>query len=341
MTNPNGTLVVKDGWLEPLVTSLRSQGIRVLAPVQEEGAVDLQEIEAIAQSTADYVNTRLPLKAVLFPRTEVILEYDKTPGEQIEVQPRRQKARPTVVLGVRPCDLSGVLVLDALFGGDYQDALYKRRREQTTLVGVACTDSDSACFCDAVEVGAGNSAGSDVFVRPLAAGGALLEVHTERGERLAAMIENATPPTGAEELAPLAVTSAAFDVDKVKAWVETHFEDEFWADMSRRCLGCGACSYLCPGCHCFDIVDEADWRGGQRRRNWDCCSFAQFTLHASGHNPRPDQSSRCRNRIMHKFSYFVDRFGRRSCVGCGRCARVCGAGQNLVRVLSEISAAES
>ena len=22
------------------------------------------------------------------------------------------------------------------------------------------------------------------------------------------------------------------------------------------CIGCGACTYLCPSCHCFDINDE-------------------------------------------------------------------------------------
>ncbi|UCE48236.1 MAG: 4Fe-4S dicluster domain-containing protein, partial [Phycisphaerales bacterium] len=94
--------------------------------------------------------------------------------------------------------------------------------------------------------------------------------------------------------------------------------------------------YLCPTCHCFDIVDEANWHMGQRRRNWDCCSHPMFTKHASGHNPRPDQASRCRQRLMHKFKYFPERFGQIACVGCGRCTRACCVGQNLVSILTDI-----
>ena len=80
------------------------------------------------------------------------------------------------------------------------------------------------------------------------------------------------------------------------------------------------------------------WNKGQRRRNWDCCSFSLFTRHASGHNPRPTQAARYRQRVMHKFKYFPERFGTIACVGCGRCLRACRVGQNLVSLLCEIGA---
>jgi ferredoxin len=136
---------------------------------------------------------------------------------------------------------------------------------------------------------------------------------------------------------PVAEVPVTFDVDKIKPWLDTHFEDDFWEEMAMKCLGCGACSYLCPTCHCFDVVDEADWQRGERRRNYDCCIFGLFTLHTSGHNPRPAGANRCRNRLMHKYKYFVERFDRRACVGCGRCMRVCGAGQNLIKILEHIA----
>ncbi|MDR1052934.1 MAG: 4Fe-4S dicluster domain-containing protein, partial [Planctomycetaceae bacterium] len=50
-----------------------------------------------------------------------------------------------------------------------------------------------------------------------------------------------------------------------------------------------------------------------------------FTLHASGHNPRGNQSSRQRNRIQHKFRIYPDKFGSILCTGCGNCARECSA----------------
>jgi ferredoxin len=94
---------------------------------------------------------------------------------------------------------------------------------------------------------------------------------------------------------------------------------------------------VCSTCHCFDIVDEHDsYDRGARRRNWDSCQSAKFTLHASGHNPRQTQCERLRQRVMHKFSVYPSRFDQILCTGCGRCARTCGAGMNLREILGEL-----
>ena len=87
------------------------------------------------------------------------------------------------------------------------------------------------------------------------------------------------------------------------------YERPEWQSLTRRCLGCGACAYTCPTCHCFDIVDEGNAAGGVRVRNWDACQFAMFTAHASGHNPRSVQSQRQRQRIYHKFQVYPEKFG--------------------------------
>jgi ferredoxin len=109
--------------------------------------------------------------------------------------------------------------------------------------------------------------------------------------------------------------------------------------MALRCHGCGACASVCPTCHCFDIVDEHDSsEAGVRRRNWDSCQTAKFTLHASGHNPRASQSERFRQRIQHKFSIYPKRFGEILCTGCGRCSRVCPGGMNLPEILGDLIA---
>ena len=362
MKEPKQRLVVQKGWLEPFVKSLRGKGIRVIAPVEcgaakrqpadqsaasegsstgSDGAVEFRDIDTVEEMAQDYINTRVPLKEVLSPRTEVILDFDQPSGGDVAFRGVEVDIKPTVVIGARPCDLSAVGVFDEVFNWDYSDKLYRDRRENTTMIGVACSYAYPECFCDSVGGGAADNAGSDIFVRPTTGGGAVLEVITERGEELAKAFIGGAQATGDEELAPTPAATAPFDVDKVKTWLDDNFDHEFWQDASLRCLGCGACSYLCPTCHCFDIVDESDWRSGERRRNWDCCSFAQFTLHTSGHNPRPDQPSRCRNRVMHKFKYFVERFGRRACVGCGRCTRICGAGLSIVNMLIEMERAET
>jgi ferredoxin len=35
---------------------------------------------------------------------------------------------------------------------------------------------------------------------------------------------------------------------------------------------------------------------------------------------------------MHKFSYIPQRFQMLGCTGCGRCARLCGAGMSMAEV---------
>jgi ferredoxin len=178
---------------------------------------------------------------------------------------------------------------------------------------------------------------SDVLVFLGDDGQALMQVCSDKGAKFIDQLGNVVKPapTGTK-LPTLPEVKVKFEPEKIKTWLDENFENDFWTDISLKCLGCGTCSFLCPTCHCFDIVDEANWRSGQRRRNWDYCSHPMFTKHASGHNPRPDQASRCRQRVMHKFKYFPERFGQIACVGCGRCIRACCVGQNLVSILTDI-----
>jgi ferredoxin len=61
-----------------------------------------------------------------------------------------------------------------------------------------------------------------------------------------------------------------------------------------------------------------------------------FTLHASGHNPRPSKKERMRQRIMHKFSYTVENFDEIFCVGCGRCVRQCPVNLDIREMIDTI-----
>ena len=114
------------------------------------------------------------------------------------------------------------------------------------------------------------------------------------------------------------------------------YDDPFWDELHLKCLGCGACTYLCPTCHCFDIVDEGNAVRGKRVRNWDTCQFALFTHHTSGHNPRQSGKERMRQRVMHKFNYFVENQGEIACVGCGRCVRNCPVNLDIRAVIEGI-----
>ena len=332
--------VAPSGWLSSAVGVLKDAGIIVVAPVEtESGVVELESADSLEVITPPDGTAHMSLKRLFLPVTEVLLEFEKGENGDVDVHSEPLPASDeVVVIGCRPCDAASLEALDKVFQWDYDDLRYRARRERITLISFACTKAAPECFCTSVGGSPHDTRQSDVLVFPDDGGGVLLQVLSTKGEKFIERLGDLVTSAPAEEQPPpVPELSTKFDPEKVKCWLDGNFESDFWARNSMGCLGCGACSCFCPTCHCFDIVDEATWNRGQRRRNWDSCSFAMFTLHASGHNPRPDQAARCRQRIMHKFKYFPERFGQVACVGCGRCIKICGVGRNLTNTLAEIN----
>ena len=322
--------------LDAWIRLLNESGLRVVGPVTAGDATLFSAVESAEQLA---LGAQLPLKSakgLFFPQSEIVLRYQAGEGKDVQVQDIEGFAPPTVLLGPHPCDAAAMGVLDAVFGWEYRDKFYLERRENTTIVSLGCRSPiDESCFCTAVGLAPDSREGSDVYSSQEGTGDLLLEAVTEKGEALleqaADLLEDAEPIPPADE-AP----ARTFDLEAVKSWLDENFESDFWREMSLSCVGCGTCTFICPTCHCFDIVDETRLGEGVRRKNWDSCQFGLFTAHASGHNPRPVQSERFRQRIMHKFKYYVEKFDKTLCVGCGRCVRACPVGHSLLDYLTEI-----
>src|ERR1035438_3338330 len=277
--------------LNGLFAALRKDGRRILAPVDADGGTELNEVESPGQVAKDYVQTILSAKEVVFPKVERLLSYTTTPGN-VDLKDAEVNAKPTVVFGVRPCEAKAFAALDAVFNWDYRDKFFNERLEKLAVIGVSCVKADDACFCTSVGGGPADVQGSDILLTPIE-GGFLAEVLTEKGKAIQALAPALfTPGNGVDKATVTANVEKAFDQPALTAKLPGMFDSELWEDQSLRCIGCGACAFVCPTCVCFDIQEEATPKKGQRLRCWDSCGFSMFTLHASGHNPRETQSAR-------------------------------------------------
>lgn len=330
--------------LDKWVDALLAERIRVVAPMMRAGQPVLASVDRPSAIDFSHVIPRNSLKDFFFPQTETVLVYTIRKSG-VEIEPVGMEFPETVVLGARPCDAAGVAALRSVFSWQGEDdPLFLERLERTTVVTLACVRGDSCCFCTSVGLGPDAPTGSDALLRETVEGNFYVEPVTERGSRL---LERRPDFFGesAEPLRPLAPPPAIerSDVEKILAWLSdpAHYEDAVWAEHAATCLGCGACTYVCPTCHCFDLTDEGNARAGDRRKNWDACQFDHFTAHAGGHNPRPLQSQRWRNRFMCKFHFYPTKFSAQGCVGCGRCIRVCYVGLDITEMMEKISSQPS
>jgi len=326
--------------LDRFLTRLRERSI-VYAPARDEaGEVALREWPQEEPLTLEFKNFLRSPKALFLPQDQTLLEYQDGKWQESALP-----VREMVLFGVRPCDARALPALDKVFlDGEQSDPYYARLREKTTVIALACTRTMPSCFCSSVGGGPGDAAGADLLAVDLESE-LLLEAQTGRGEELLAfagdMLAEATP--GALQAAEERVAGAKDQLAPVMTAESARrlreaYESPLWDTAGRKCLGCGTCSFLCPTCHCFDISDEVRGGAGRRVRTWDCCAFPQFTLHASGHNPRPSPKERWRQRIMHKFRYAVENFDISFCVGCGRCIRYCPVSMDLRAALRELGA---
>ncbi len=331
--------------LDVLIRDLISAGKRVIAPVRcgdsQHEALEYAPVRSPAEIHWAGPLPLRSLKEIIFPPTETLFGW-KQVKSSVEIEANPNGFRETVIIGARPCDAAAFEIVDRVMGWDYRDDLWFGRRQATTILTVACPHGDESCFCPAVGLSPESARGADWFLTP-ADGGFEAAILTQKGEALLEPYKAQWPEPNnfsKQQLSGLESKVRAnlkVQPESIRQWLEKHFDDPLWKHVALRCHGCGACAFVCPACHCFDIVDEPEGIDrGRRRRNWDACQPALFTLHGSGHNPRKDQAARFRQRIMHKFNYYPARFGEVLCTGCGRCVRVCAAGMDLIAILAEI-----
>ncbi len=315
-----------------------SEDYTFYGPKDEDGIVTFGKISSAEELILDYRNSTISPKELFFPRAEVVYEFDGQ-GYVNETMPDEKR----VIFGMRPCDCRALTLLDRNFDKEQvKEPFYVTRRQNTVVVALGCNRPLSSCFCTSVGGDPFGQEGADVLLGDM--GDSLLaKAITPKGKDFLAHYSKFFSTKGSGSWDKQAKEArnkikSNLEVENIKSCLDERFEDNIWETVSRKCLGCGICSYLCPTCYCFDLVDEKTSAVTKKVRTWDCCMFSLFTLHASGHNPRPVNAPRLRQKIMHKFSYYPEQYGVNSCVGCGRCVHSCPVNLDIRQLLEEMTA---
>ncbi|MEW6266598.1 MAG: 4Fe-4S dicluster domain-containing protein [Thermodesulfobacteriota bacterium] len=320
----------------------------VLGPVEADGVIKYAPAGP-EEFKLDFTNSHLSPKNLFFPQSERMFEFDadrKAEGAFI-LKELPEPDDPRLVFGLRPCDAKAFFVLDKIFKNDqYEDPYWFQKRNRTVLIGLGCDAPCPTCFCTSVNCGPFHEEGLDALAYDLG-DGFLIKTLSEKGQKALGQAQ------GLSEAKAQDLSSAAALKDKAEAALADRihldkiagrtvlelFQAGHWDYLHETCINCGTCTYCCPTCHCFDIQDEAAGRDGDRLRNWDTCMSWLFTMHGSGHNPRPTKKERVRQRFMHKFKYIpLKRGGEIGCVGCGRCVNFCPVNIDVRDVVRDMNA---
>ena len=314
------------------------------APIKEKGNIAFKKISNAEEIELDYLNSKVPPKDVLFPQKETIFNY-RYEGKDVIIEERKDLEDKILIFGVRPCDAYSFKLLEDFFAsGDFQDDVFLKKRKNATIIGLGCNTPRQSCFCTSVGGHPFQKESTDVFLSDLGEK-FLVEAISDKGKSLVKKLTWLSEAKKADidkatDLAKQAEESftTKFNFDLVTKVLDKNFEHPVWQEISESCIGCGSCTFLCPTCTCFDVIDENDEYNnrGRRIRIWDTCQSCLYTLETSGHNPRPEKIQRCRNRIMHKFSYYPNNYDCLGCVGCGRCIIACPVNNELRLIIDKI-----
>lgn len=339
----NDKYILKKDYLPSFLRKLRKD-YRLVAPVKNRhGDTLFTEIDSVDTCAIDLATpAQNSLKPFLFPQQEVLFNYQVSPAGEYSFEPMEQEVKPTIYFGVRSCDLSAILYMDVVFSQPAKDPHYFAKRKNSLLIGLNCNEPFEKCFCNATQSGPFLEFGSDLQLTDL---GDRFYVETGRVQGEALISNRPQFFTAAQEkdtkiqyqkfLEARGKFKRQVHADQAsKRLEENKVPNTIWEALSLRCQDCGGCAYVCPTCTCFTITDSpCSEQQGERIRSWDACTFSGFTRMAGGHNPVNRKTQAVKQRFMHKLHYDVQKHGRPSCVGCGRCVDMCFGGTDIVRFI--------
>jgi ferredoxin len=348
--------------LSGLIQNLRRQGFTVVGPSLSDGVVRLAEVGDLGDLASGILDVQGPgtytvsfgsplvflsvngpdsPKEYLHPSgVELLKLAEKSDG--VDVVSVFHSNKKYAFVGIRPCDLRGVEVMDrTMMVPGFEDPIYSSLRRGAVFVVANCTRAGNNCFCTSMGSGPVADQGYDLAITELPEK-LLLDIPEESSSLLEGI--ETTPAT--EEDLRMAREMVRHTREQMAKRIERENPSELmreqtdspvWKTTAERCLACGNCTMVCPTCFCNVTEDRTDIKDGSvsRVRLWDSCLTKEFTYSAGG-NPRQERIARYRQFVMHKFAYWPEQFGVYGCVGCGRCITWCPVGIDITETVNGI-----
>jgi len=362
-------VLIEAAALPRLFDVLRERGYTIVGPTVRDGAIVVAELDSAAElpygvgvdtdagryrlrdrpDRAAFGHSAGPQswKTVLHPARAPLWSADRAPDGTVVVREPVERHR-YALLGVRPCDLAAIGVLDrVLTGGRHTDPVYAGRRDGNLIIAVECTEPGATCFCTSMGTGPHAGPGFDLAMTELTDGGDhrfLVRAGTPAGAEILTALPRRPADDATVAHASGAVADAAtrmgrtMQAEGLPDLLAASRESPHWDDVASRCLTCGNCTMVCPTCFCTTTEDVTDLTGdhAERWRVWDSCFDLDFSyLH--GGSVRTSGQARYRQWISHKLGTWHEQFGSSGCVGCGRCIAWCPTGIDITQEVAALS----
>lgn len=253
--------------------------------------------------------------------------------------------KPRIIIGAPACDIEAMGLLDEIYLDEsFEDKFYRRRRENTLIIGSDCFEVLEHCHCTSYGVNPWTSEKADLSVavnKDLV----VLRIISGKGRSFAEGIAGIKPVTDRRLLSFVDVRHKEItgllsrsnnklpDYNLTCRLVRSATKP-VWVKHSSTCVSCGACTTICPTCTCFLLIDKP---GFHKVKQMDACQYPGFEKTAGGEDPLQELHERFRNRYMCKYVWKPEKFKNTACTGCGRCIEACIGKINKNKLFIELA----
>jgi hypothetical protein len=259
-------VVIEKKDFDSLFAVLGRRGYTIVGPRARDGAIVLDQLASAGDLphgwTADQAPAHFTMrrrsddaffgftvgphswKRYLYPpRTHLFAAVRNGKGFDVTI-PTNGAGTKYAFLGVRPCELQALNLLDRVFAnGQYADAGYAERRASAFVIAVNCVEPSGTCFCASMDTGPAARQGFDIVLTEIVDGdrhyfmadsgtetgaGVLGEIPHRPAEREEVVLLEGTMKSSAERMGR-AMVKADF-----RPLANAQFEAPEWDEVARR-----------------------------------------------------------------------------------------------------------